>query len=239
MTLWLLPLSTLLGLNATAYPFTGDIGQHIEGQRYFLADSWRWPPLVAKGLGWPDGTNIAFTDSIPLESLLLKLVRHWLPHGFEGVHLWLGLCYLLQPVSAVYALRGTGERRIVPALTVATLALSMPAFWFRFVHAALSSHFLILVALGLYLRLCREPPRTGRLLLAAGLLPMTMLVHPYLLVMVSALLAAAPVSLLARADRRWLAVSGAVGAGIVACAVLGLLLGYGKAIPDQVSARSR
>ncbi len=82
--LWLFPLRTLLGWDATSFAFPEDIGQHIVGQRYLLADAWRWPPLVAKGLGWPDGTNIAF--SIGLANYIAAASGHVvvIGHSYGG-----------------------------------------------------------------------------------------------------------------------------------------------------------
>ena len=230
LTFWLIPIQVLLGLHSTEYPVSGDIGAHAIGQRYFLAGDWRWPLFTVPSLGYPTGISIAFTDSNPLELLFLKLVRGWLPHNFEGLHLWLGLCYVLQPISAVYALRGTGERRVAPAISIAIMALAMPVLWFRIGHAALSSHFLLLLALGLYLRSCRE--RRPRQLAAMALLPsVAMLIHPYLFAMVVAMMAASPVSLLFRGSRGWISAAIAVGGGIAVSGFLAWLFGYGDALP--------
>ena len=170
-------------------------------QQYFIRDAWRWPLLLAANLNTPDGLHIAFADGIPLVALVLKLLAPLLPEGFQGIGLWYGIAFALQPVAAVWALRGTGERRWLPAFGVALLAAGMPAWLARYGHAALTGHFLILVGLGFYLRLLRRP-RDLPLWLAAVLAQVaTMLVHPYLAVMTLALLAAVPATLLLRRDR--------------------------------------
>lgn len=60
---------------------------------------------------------------------------------------------MLRPAAAVWALRVTGEKRLLSLLVVAVFAVSVPAWWSRIGHAALTSHFTILPGLGLYLRL--------------------------------------------------------------------------------------
>ena len=56
------------GMNATA---------HSIGQRYFMANVWRWHVPVAKPLVTPDGKSIASMNSIPLMAVLMKLFRHY------------------------------------------------------------------------------------------------------------------------------------------------------------------
>ena len=44
----------------------GDAGQHLVGFLHFVRDEWRFPLFQTQTLGYPHGTNIIFTDSIPL-----------------------------------------------------------------------------------------------------------------------------------------------------------------------------
>jgi hypothetical protein len=225
------PRSALLPSLATEVPRPLDPMQHIIGQRYFFTSPWGWPLLEVPKLAAPAGTNIALTDSIPLFALLLKLIAAELPRGFHGIYLWLALCWILQPVAAVFALRSAGERRLLPALCVAVIAGSMPTLLFRLQHAALSGHFLILIALGLYFRL--RHGSEAALVAAPALLVASLLIHPYLLLMVAAILAAAPLSLLAAGWRHCRPSAAAVGSGLVLTGWLAWLLGYiGTSPPD-------
>ena len=230
--LWLIPPATLLAENGFVSPYEMDAGAHIIAQRYFLADEWHWHILRVSALVWPQGTNIGLADGIPLVALPLKLIAAWLPMGFHGIYLWLALVYFLQPVSAVYAIRGTGETRVVPSVAIAVMAISMPVLWARAVHSALSAQFLVLMALGLYIRLCGVRPRRSLAGAAAVLLPVSLLVHPYLMMMVAAVLAAAPVSLLIHRNAFWRVAAGGVGAGVLATVTLAWALGYTKAVPS-------
>ncbi len=225
----------------------GDVAQHAIGQRYFLAEPWGWPLLLARGIVAPFGVSIAFLDSIPLEALVLKAVAAWLPSGFHGIGLWYALAWILQPVAAVFCIRGAGEKRLLPVLTFAVLACAMPAWWNRYGHAALTGHFLLLLALGTYLRLCQAGQAGGLpwrgWLGAMVLLVASLLVHPYLMVMVAATLAAVPATLLVRRlagldGRGW----GAAALGLVACVVVlggaASLLRYGGgATPENAYGR--
>ncbi len=182
----------------------GDAAQHIVAQRYLIADGWRWPLAFAANVDTQDGgLNTAFADSIPALALVLKLFSFALPEGFHGIGLFYGIAWVLQPVAAVFALRCAGETRLLPAIAVALAALSTPAWIGRFGHAALSGHFLILFALGLYFRLVDEDddePSRGPWIAAAVLQVLALLVHPYLALMTLALLAAIPVTRLLRGE---------------------------------------
>jgi hypothetical protein len=89
------------------------------------------PPLQTYLLRWPNGTNIALTDSIPLLAIPAKLLRRILPPGFHTIFWFLAIAWCLQPVAAVFALRSAGEKRLLPSLAVAVITLSMPTLLYR------------------------------------------------------------------------------------------------------------
>ncbi len=222
------PLSVALGHTPDAMLF-GDTAQNAIGQRYFIADTWRWPLLTTRLLQPPQGVNIALTDSIPLAALLAKLSRAVLPAGFIPLFPWLALCYVAQPMAAVFALRGIGEIRLLPAVCIAIMAICCPTLLFRAGHIALCSHFLILLALGVHFRSVRSGSATRAPIL---LLPASLLIHPYLLVMVAAVLAAAPLSFLARRQGVWRPAALWLVSGLLLTAGLAVLLNYGATPPD-------
>lgn len=169
----------------------GDWRLHFLGWHFFRREPWHWPPGRIEGyMHAPDGTAIGFTDSIPLVAFALKPFSDLLPATFQYLGLWLLACFILQGVFGVLLARLWTLRRSLHLLT-AVLFILMPALLSRVNHPALSAHWLVLWALWLYLRsdrvgAVREPPRDAisALGLTAGL------VHPYLAVMVLAMLAA-------------------------------------------------
>lgn len=223
----LFPGDVLLPRAGAGWAPQGDAAQHAIAQRFFIGDAWRWPPLTARNILPPEGLNIAFADGIPALALLLKALRVWLPEGFHGIGLWYAIAWVMQPIAAVWCLRGAGERRLLPAIAVALAASAMPAFINRYGHAALIGHFTLLVALGLYLRLAGGQT-LGLWAAAVAAAVLTLLVHPYLAAMMLALLAAVPATLVLRGSRGWVgagfgvtAAAGAVGATMAAFGYLG------------------
>jgi hypothetical protein len=208
---------------------SGDVAQHVIGQRAFFADRWHWPLLKTTLLDWPAGVNIAMVDGNPLIALPLKLFSPILPPGFSVVQLWLALAYMLQPVAAVFALRSAGETRFFPAVAVALFAISMPTFLFRHSHSALSSHFILLAALGSYFRTTRHLRGGG--LLPPVLLPISFLIHPYLAFMTGATLLAAPTTLALRGDRMCIRAMINLCLGGLLTVALAIILGYAAANP--------
>ena len=212
-TAGLLPWPMVAGGGWWSAP-SGDVAQSLIGHLAFQMDRWRFPVLTIGTLMPPEGINTLMLDGNPAVSLLAKLLPGG-PHNLLGG--WLFACFLLQPVAAVYALRGLGEKRVAPALAVAALAALWPALWFRPMHPNLCGHFIILLALGATVRLLAGRPgwRVAWASLALGAFT-----HPYLLVMAAALLCAVP---LGRRDWRSLA---ALGAGLASVAALMALAGF-------------
>ncbi len=217
------PAWALLGGLPEGAPPTADFATHVVGQRYLFGAPWHWPVLVAPQLMAPWGVNIAFMDSNPLATMFAKSLRPALPHFDQVVTVWQALCWLAQPASAIFALRGTGERRLMPACTVAVMASAQPAFLAGFWHSSLETHCALLGMIGLYLRIVRASKWS--LVAACVLLPALLLVHPYLVVMAAFVFAAAPATLLLRQDRAWMSTTACLAASCIAVGVLAAVFG--------------
>jgi hypothetical protein len=230
-TAWI--FSTALLFNG-AVPDTllyGDVGKDVLGQRAYFVDGWHWPLLRTTMLEWPAGVSIAMSDSIPLIALPLKLISFLLPKDFSAMFMWLAFAYFMQPIAAVFALRSAGERRLLPALAISAFSIAMPTFLFRHGHIAISSHFLLLLAVGGYFRMVRALP--GARTLPVCLVPASLLVHPYMALMVFAILLAAPLTLAIRRDRRCVAAGSSLMLGLSIATVLYVVLGYQGIAPTS------
>jgi hypothetical protein len=159
---------------------------HFLGWHFFRTEPWHWPPGRIEAYYAPDGTAIAFTDSVPLVALLLKPFASMLPMPFQYIGIWLFLCFVLQGVFGVLITR-IWTRDALSQLFGAALVVTIPTLLIRVGHPALCAHFILLWALWLYLRRDRERAlltQHGALGLGAGLL------HPYLAAMALPVLAA-------------------------------------------------
>ena len=149
--LYLFPLNFLDGTSSFwESPPIEDIATQISGLRYYISDQWRFPLFRTVGLDPPDGISIIYTDSLPIFAVFAKLLHHVFATHFNYFGLWIGLCYILQAISAVVLLVSLGVRGHIPALAAAGIALSAPSFLFRLFHPTLCAHFLIMLALSFY-----------------------------------------------------------------------------------------
>lgn len=155
---WLVvPADVVLGVGPAWQSPADDLAQNLTGHLAFQQDAWRWPPLLARNLLWPDGISIVLTDSNPLVSVIAKLAAGVVGAPVNLFGAWLALCWLLQPVGAVYVVRGLGAKGFAAAAAAAVIALSFPALLARMGHGNLGhinlcGHFLVLLGLGWSIR---------------------------------------------------------------------------------------
>ncbi|MCW0392666.1 hypothetical protein [Xanthomonas sacchari] len=69
---WVVPYSLIFGSGGFDLVQQDDMAQHLAGQRYFIADAWRWPILNYANANMPYGANVVMSDSVPLLALVLK-----------------------------------------------------------------------------------------------------------------------------------------------------------------------
>ncbi len=230
------PWATLTGTGGVFPGAAGDLAFNLVGHLAYQNPGWHWPILLAPELGWPVGASIAMTDSNPALSLVAKLIAGVVGHRVNLFGVWLAACVLLQPIAAVYAMRGlqgrslpgAGRNQMAAAAAASVTALLLPSFLYRIGHTNLFAHFLLLVALGWAARGCvrGQMPVVPRL---AAFLTLTVFVHAYLFMFAAVALAAPALQALAQrraaareALRGWtLAVLIAIGAFMVCNQSLG------------------
>lgn len=213
-----LPFSNLNWL----YNNGGDQLQHFLGWQFFRSEPWSLPPGRIQAYGYPFGTSLAYTDSIPLLALPLKALAPLLPARFQYFGVWTLAGFCLQFALAFLLLAERVRGRINQLLGAALLTLAPPMLWRVFLHEALSAHWLILAALTLLLRArrCKAPAWAW-----AGLAGLAALVHAYFLPLVLGLCLA---SLLENHPRRGGVLKGILlplGLGLLAAAAGGWISG--------------
>ncbi len=141
----------------------------------------------------PAGSTLGFTDSIPIVGVLLRPIASLLPDDFQYVGPWLALCFGLQGFIGAKLVRLATPHPVAQAAGGALFALAPPLLH-RVVgpntgHASNTAHWLVLAFLWLALAPAARGP-WRRLGAAAALLLVAAGVHPYHVVVGSALSAA-------------------------------------------------
>lgn len=167
---------------------SGDNAQHVSGWWYYVKDVWSLSILHTSRLNYPYGTNIAFTDSIPIAAVLFKslisLFPYLLPEHFHYFGLWVGVVFISQALSAALFIRSLGEKRVLALVVSVVFSLTWPVIHERYSHAALMTHSIMICALSLYFMGVKQQINNNKisfLFTALSLIALT--VHPYFLPM--------------------------------------------------------
>ena len=234
-TLALLPLQVLLGTS----PFwdnprgiiggaSADMLTASSGYIVFVRDAWRWPLLQVAGLG-RNGSNVLFMDCVPAVALVGRLLFQATGRVFPLYGLWSGLCIIGMGLAFTGLVRALGARSLAAAVAASVIGVSMPALISRWGHLSLMAQALVPLALTIYVRLHAAPRlRLGAVLAwSSGLCIGSLLISPYLLLMVGGIMAAAVLQ--AGTDRRLPRWSAAAVLTALAAGTAGamLALGYG------------
>jgi hypothetical protein len=161
---------------------TNDVGTYITGLRFYLRDEWRFPLFFVKTMNYPDGSNIAFTDSLPLLALPAKILYKLTGVEWNYFGHWFILSNLLFAFSIALLLHSLGIRSRILYMIAMCFGFSVFPYVYRTFHIALSSHFLIIMALSFYFYGQHQwSPRKGFVLFLI-LTIISLLVHFYLFV---------------------------------------------------------
>jgi len=181
---YLFPLSFLAGHGA--FFERGEPLISISGWWAFKASIWQFPLLHTNLLNYPQGINIAFTNSIPLLAILLKPLKSLLPSAFHYFGIWFAISYILQATSATVLVRILGQRTLLATIASTSMALMMPTFLFQMEYIALLAQGYILCALALYFAGVKNTGYFKKVTFYFHvLIALAFLTHPYLFSMVT------------------------------------------------------
>lgn len=199
-----------------------DIQQHYAGWLLYRQSPLRFPLCVTESINRPDGSSVAYTDSIPLFAAFFRLLEPLLPQTFQYFGLFTLLCFFLQGGFGAILLRLFASGWALPLLGDLVFVFS-PVLWERALrHTSLAAQFLILGALYYYVKGRREPhaPCTGLFIL--NVLAIT--IHPYFVPMTYAVTLALVMER-CRLTRRPVAAFGFLALDLAATAAAGWALG--------------
>ncbi|MFO1434311.1 MAG: DUF6311 domain-containing protein [Candidatus Competibacteraceae bacterium] len=203
-----------------------DPAQRLIGWLYYAQDQWRFPLFKVNTLGYPDGTNIIFTDSIPICALIFKIIYKITSWKFNYFGFWFFLCYILQALSSSLLLYILGVRSFLSNACGVIIALCASILLQLGYQPPLSSHFLIIFSLCFYFILIKQPFNFLTWSYMVINLIAALLIHAYIFIMVFAIFAATMAEL-ARHKKLTLPVTTLLSSGVLLfCFVILIVAGY-------------
>ena len=206
---------------------------------------------MINGLAYPEGLPVTFMDAIPLLAFPFKWLSAWLPANFQYFGLWALGCYVLMGgVAAVLTrkiwlalfAKKSDQKSLWQLLFVAAGSLIFvvtPMLIARSLyHPALAAHWLILTGILLVWDAVKFKKAWSFVLAWGGLLMTAVLVHPYFVPMLGAMLVVAVVRMMPNFQwRSWLfavikIILPVAAMGLVFWSIGGFGLGSGAEIRD-------
>ena len=129
----------------------GDSWQHYLGWATYRNSPWEIPIGANSDYGLGIGNSVVFTDSIPIFSVLFKILSVVLPETFQFFGLFLLFNYVMQAIIAT-KIAERFSRNKIELFSSVILMCAQPILWHRVnTHIALTSHWLILWFIYIYL----------------------------------------------------------------------------------------
>jgi len=161
-----------------------DWGTHYLGWAFYRNDPWTFPLGNIQSYYAPIGTNIGFTDSIPLFALIFKPFSSILPEDFQYFGIWIFICHLLLAIYSYKIFDYFKVNKVISIVGTIVLAAN-PVLIFRGMHPALCAQWLLVGSIYYYLIKSDHENVININKKQAILLLLSSLINPYLTPMVA------------------------------------------------------
>jgi len=181
------PFQTTWLLKSKQNNLDGAMG-YLGWEFFRRSDFLQWPIGAIPGLGPSRGSSVAMTDSIPLLAFIFKPLTFWFDEPFQYFGIWILVCFCLQ---AFFAMKLISEQFNYGLSVVvgSVFFVIAPAFIDRMMHnIPLSGHWIVLAAM----YLCQL--KQFNCFQWFGLAAVSVLVQPYLALIVTIFFIAATLS---------------------------------------------
>ena len=165
-----------------------DLSQHYVGWQLYRASGWHFPPGLCDTSFYPYLASVIYTDSIPVVCFLLKLISPVLPATFQFFGLYGLFCFMMQGGAAKLLLRKILKTEAQCCVACVPFLFCAPLWQRMYYHTALASHYLILLAILLFMYRDSIKKRRIRMLLWCALGMLCISIHFTIYGMVSVML---------------------------------------------------
>ena len=160
-----------------------DWGQHYLGFAYFRDAPWSFPLGDMHNYFYPLGTNVGFTDSIPLLAVLIKPFSSFLPSDFQYFGAFMFLAFVLNALFTLKILR-LYKVNLILILGAIVIVNTSPLLLYRGMHPALTAHWLIIASIYYYVSSTSKIHALKANWIQVLLFVLSAGIHPYLAAMV-------------------------------------------------------
>lgn len=155
-----------------------DTANHYILWLYYKNADWSWPLTLYNTASYPYFNTAMHADIIPLYAIPCKIFRSLLPSNFHYYGIVLMMNFILQGVFGVFLFRQITSNQLIKFVGTLLLTLS-PIMVFRMpMHVALSSHWIIILALTTFFAKKHFPN-----LLQWSIVLVALFIHPYIWIM--------------------------------------------------------
>ena len=127
-----------------------DLTQHYNGWLYYRQTPWTFPIGMTENV-CSENISIAYMDSIPLFAIFFKILSPILPASFQHFGLYELITYMLMGGFGALITFKYSKNVIFNSISAGLFVVSPVLIKRTFYHTALSSHFLILMAICLWI----------------------------------------------------------------------------------------
>ncbi|MCR5775424.1 MAG: DUF6311 domain-containing protein [Lachnospiraceae bacterium] len=128
-----------------------DLSQHYVGWKLYRASDWHFPIGLCDTSFHPYLASVIYTDSIPAWSFVFKLLSPILPETFQFFGIYGFFCFMMQGGVAKLLLRKVMRSEAECCLGCIPFVFCAPLWQRMYYHTALASHYLILIAIMLFI----------------------------------------------------------------------------------------
>lgn len=162
-----------------------DLSQHYLGWAFFRRSPWQFPFGLMEGItGYPE--SIVYTDSIPVLAIICKIFRAFLPETFQYFGLWGFLSFSLMGALSVILIRRFTDSKWCCFIGCMFFVASPYMMQRMFSHTALAGHWVILLAVILWVYDVGQTSIDKKILAWSMVVCLAAMVHIYLIPMVLA-----------------------------------------------------
>ncbi|MBR1572110.1 MAG: hypothetical protein IJ655_05180 [Lachnospiraceae bacterium] len=127
-----------------------DLTQHYLGWEFYRQSPWHFPLGLADGL-YSSPVSIVYTDSIPLFAFICKILSPILPETFQYFGIFGLMTYMLMGGFGALIIARYNSNPLYSSISAIIMSISPVLTKRMFYHTALSAHFLILMAIALWI----------------------------------------------------------------------------------------